>query len=190
MQQECTMTLYQGVPVNEWKLLLYFAFSFFFVVLCFAAAAFILWYTIILKTNKKGNKRIRKLTEKAATDEKAKLQLEKLQRKRKRKKAQDKPALLRKLAFFLISLTLGIVILCTGAIPLLTDYIKKDYIVYTGCFTVETEYNGRFISNSVTLEDGTCLSDSAGLRGDDTYGTVVYTKRTKITLGGRSDSQN
>jgi len=182
------MTTYQGITIAEWKLLFYSLFGSIVVLLLFVVAAFLLWFLIIQRTNKKENKRIQKLKEQAATDEKARGKLEKLQRKRERKKTRDKPKLIREIAFLLLPLGLGILLLY-AAVPTLIDYIKKDYVVYSGNFTVEISYNGRFISEEITLEDGTTLEGTAGLHGDDTCGTVIYAKRSKMALGAKSDSQ-
>lgn len=184
------MDAYNGVFINEWKLLVHFGLSAILSVFMLGASAFLLWFTVIQRTNKKGNERIRKLREKAETDEKAKVQLEKLLMKRKRKKARDKPHLIREIAFFLLPFGLGIFLLCVGVIPTLTDYIQKDYVVYSGNFTIEITWTGRHSSRDIILEDGTRLDGTAGLHRDDFFGTVIYAKRSKMTLGAKSSPQN
>ncbi len=184
------MTSINGIPLNEWQLLLHFSIFAIMSIIMLGASAFLLWYTTIQRTNKKGNERIQKLKERAETDEKARVQLEKLQRKRRRKKARDKPQLIREIAFFLLVFGLGIFILCVGVIPALTDYIKKDYVVYSGNFTIEITGNGRHSSRDIILEDGTRLDGTAGLHRDDFFGTVIYAKRSKMTLGAKSSPQN
>lgn len=37
----------------------------------------------------------------------------------------------------------------------------------------------------LVLADGTALTGMAGFTREDTYGTVVYAKRSKIALGGQ-----
>ncbi len=184
------MTSINGIPLNEWRLLLHFGIFAIMSIIMLGASAFLLWYITIQRTNKKGSERIQKLKERAATDEKARVQLEKLQRKRRRKKARDKPQLIREIAFFLLPLGLGLLLLCVGVIPTLTDYITKDYVVYSGSFKVEITHSGRHSSSHIILEDGTRLNGTAGLRRDDTSGTVIYAKRSKLPLGAKSTPQN
>lgn len=80
-------------------------------------------------------------------------------------------------------------------IPLWTDYIKKDYIVYSGNFSVER--NGTIgikyyrYSYDYILEDGTELSGSnMDLDIGEYNKTIVYSKRTKNVLGISQNSNN
>ena len=65
--------------------------------------------------------------------------------------------------------------------PLVTDYIVKDYVVYTGEIEVCNKFNRPYIE----LEDGTIVRGGTVLTEEDSYGTVVYSKRSEIALGGK-----
>lgn len=70
--------------------------------------------------------------------------------------------------------------LSLGIVPNLTDYVRKDYVVYTG--EIEVCIQGK--SSYIELEDGTVVRGRGDFDSDDTYGTVVYSKRSKLFLGG------
>lgn len=67
--------------------------------------------------------------------------------------------------------------------PALSDYVSKDYVVYQGSIEVTT--GGRH--SHVMLEDGTKITGTADLDDSDTYGTVIYSKKSKMILGGISE---
>lgn len=75
---------------------------------------------------------------------------------------------------------MAVVMLAWGVIPGWTDYIRKDYVVYTGEITV---YN-QMKRSRIELEDGTTIWGRGDFNEEDTYGTVVYSRRTKLFLGG------
>ena len=68
-----------------------------------------------------------------------------------------------------------------AVIPGWTDYAEKDYVVYTG----EISVHGQMRHSYIELEDGTTVWGRGDFDAEDTYGTVVYSKRTKEFLGGR-----
>ena len=74
-----------------------------------------------------------------------------------------------------------VLILTFSLIPAVADHIVKDYVVYTGEITVSKYIR----SSSITLEDGTVIYGSTDLTSEDTFGTVVYAKRSKTALGGQ-----
>ena len=75
---------------------------------------------------------------------------------------------------------MGVAILAWGIIPGWTDYIRKDYVVYKGEITVYQQMR----SSRIELEDGTVVWGIGDFDEHDTYGTVVYSRRTKQFLGG------
>ena len=87
----------------------------------------------------------------------------------------------------LLALCVGIAVcaLLVGVIPGWTDYAKKDYVVYEGATGVYR--SGKY--SYIKLEDGTVIDGRAGLSYEDKYGTVVYSRRTKIALGGIAERE-
>ena len=75
---------------------------------------------------------------------------------------------------------MAIVILAWGVIPGWTDYVKKDYVVYKGEITVYQQTR----RSRIELEDGTTVWGTGNFDQEDTYGTVIYSRRTKQFLGG------
>ena len=66
-------------------------------------------------------------------------------------------------------------------LPSWLDYVNKDYIVYTGGFRVEesgTKYGG-----TIKLSNGETITGTALFENDDSNGTIIYSKRSKIVLG-------
>ena len=174
------MNVFEGIPMSESKLVLSIIFYCLLLVVLLIAAA--LWaYYSFCDRDKKQIERVKRLRELAKTDEAAKRQLQKLERKeKKRRKAQWED---RAVTVFLG----GLIVVCIclilgfGIIPALTDYQKKDYVVYTG--ELEVSYTQK--RYCITLGDGTTIEGSGPFDSDDTYGTVVYTKRSRLLLGGQ-----
>ena len=138
-------------------------------------------YISLSGKNIKNKQRIRKLKKQAPTDEIAKANLEKLQRKSKRRKKRNRDNLIDNIVLWCLLIGLGLLTLCYGVIPTLMDYIKKDYVVYTGEITVYESLR----NSHIELEDGTTVWGRADFTEEDTFGTVVYSKRTKRVLGGQ-----
>ena len=166
---------YQGIEISEARLLtVNILFSALFLLLIGLA----LWYFIFVceRPNKKALQRIKKLKARAETDPNAEKELQKLLSKKKRKHQRTlyEDILIIALVILLISLLLWLAI-----IPGWLDYIKKDYLVYTGNFEV-TRYTRK---SYITLDDGTRLKGALGLSEGHHNDIIVYSKRTKIALG-------
>ena len=75
-------------------------------------------------------------------------------------------------------------ILILGVLPGWNDYLRTDYVIYTGEISVTYKLRNRYIE----LEDGTVVRsyDLSEFDSDDTFGTVIYAKRTGLYLGGSS----
>ena len=81
-------------------------------------------------------------------------------------------------------LVLVFVNLLVCVIPGWTDYITKDYAVYSGNVSVDKVLR----TSQITLEDGTVLTGSLGLEKGQHNIQLVYSKRTKIALGMKQES--
>lgn len=171
--------MYNGIAISELRLIVHsVAFTMVFLVM---VVALVFWvYTSHTMKNPKEKERLRKLREKAQDDELAKKQLEKIKRKNKRKRKCERENIITDVIIWSISACIAIVTPTCGIIPGWTDYIKKDYVVYTGEITVYQQ-NRR---SRIELDDGTIVWGIGEFDVDDTYGTVIYSKRTKQFLGG------
>ena len=171
--------MFNGIPISEYRLL---AHSVIFTILFLGlAVAFVFWFYVSLTMkNPKEKEHLRKLKEKAQNDESAKKQLEKIERKNKRRRKREKENIITDIIIWSISACLAIVILAWGVIPGWTDYIRKEYVVYKGEFTVYQQMK----RSRIELEDGTIIWGIGDFDEEDSNGTVVYSKRTKQFLGG------
>ena len=150
------------------------------------AASFLL-YQILSDRDKKAiqkikklRSKIKKLRTKAETDEQAAKQLTKMERKIKRQKRKKRGDIIYHIFLFVLAFGFELFIIIGGIAPLVTDHIVKDYVVYTGEIKVCDNFKRPYIE----LEDGTIVRGGTELTEEDTYGTVIYAKRSKIALGG------
>lgn len=173
------MNTFNGIPISDYRVLVHsIIFSIMFLALMIAFG-FWLYISLMMK-NPKERQRLRKLKEKAQNDETARKQLEKIERKNKRRRQRNKDNIITDIIIWSATVCLAAAILTWGVIPGWTDYIRKDYVVYTGEFTVYKKlYRSR-----VELDDGTTIWGIGDFDEEDTYGTVVYSRRTKQFLGG------
>lgn len=173
------MNMYNGIPISELRLIVHsVVFTIFFLVLVVALGFWL--YTLLTMKNPKEKARFRKLKEKAQHDELAKKQLEKIEQKNKHSRKREKGNIITNINLWGTSVCLAIVILALAVIPGWTDYIKKDYVVYTGDITVCSQLK----QWRITLADGTTVWGRGDFDEGDKYGTVIYSKRTKQFLGG------
>ncbi|MBE6684297.1 MAG: hypothetical protein E7592_01440 [Ruminococcaceae bacterium] len=171
--------MYNGVSISELRLILHsVVFTLLFIVLIVTAGFWI--YVSLTMKNPKEKEHLRKLKEKAQSDELAKKQLEKIERKNKRRHRREKENIITDVIIWSISVCLAIVILAWGIIPGWIDYIRKDYVVYKGEITVYQQMR----RSRIELEDGTVIWGIGNFDQEDTYGTVIYSRRTKQFLGG------
>ena len=168
-----------GIPIYELGLLVYsIIFTIMFIALMVAAGFFA--YTSLTLKNPKEKEHQRRLKEKAQSDDFAKKQLEKIIRKNKRRRKRERKNIVTDVFIWSISVCVGVAILFWGIIPGWTDYIRKDYVVYTGEITVYQQMK----RSRIELEDGTVIWGIGDFTERDTYGTVVYSRRTELFLGG------
>ena len=178
------MDCFNGIEIAEYKLLTHsIFFSVFFII------GIVLTIVVIVITNGnyfKSNSRnvYYELEKRAQTDDLAKKRLEKLKRKAKKKRKQKIADIIFECFLLILCMGIAIVSLLVGVIPGWTDYIKKDYVVYTGEIAVYDNYKHGYI----TIEDGTKIEGTSIFDSNDKSGTLVYSKRMRIALGGVSDN--
>ena len=168
-----------GIPISELRLIVHsIIFTILFIGLMVAVG---FWaYTSLTLKNPKEKEHLRRLKEKAQSDELAKKQFEKLERRNKRRRRRERKNIVTDVFIWSISVCVGVAILVWGIIPGWTDYIRKDYVVYTGEITVYQQMK----NSRIELEDGTVVWGIGDFDEHDTCGTVVYSRRTKQFLGG------
>ena len=129
------MNTFNGIPISDYRVLVHsIIFSILFLVLMIAFG-FWLYISLTMKKTKE-RQRLRKLKEQAQTNETARRQLERIERKNKRRRQRNKDTIIADILVWSLTVCLATVILAWGVIPGWTDYIKKDYAVYTGEITV------------------------------------------------------
>ena len=173
------MSTYNGISISEYRLPVIYIIYILLAVALMVAALFLL-YQILSDRDQKSLQRMKKLRAKAEIDEQAAKQLAKMERKKKRQKKKNRGNIIYYI--FLFSLVVGfeLFIIIGGIAPLVTDHVVKDYVVYTGEIKVCDNFRRPYIE----LEDGTIVRGGTELTEEDSYGTVIYAKRSKIALGG------
>ncbi|MBR3894078.1 MAG: hypothetical protein IKJ35_02910 [Clostridia bacterium] len=179
------MYTFEGIPISDLKVLVHnLIFSIMFLVL---AVVFGFWlYTSLTMENPKKKQRIKALKEKAKHDEAARKQLDKIERQNKRRRKRNRGNMIFDIFILVLSICCAGLLLFFGIVPGWIDYVKKDYVVYTG----EITFHYKLRSGSyIELADGTTVWGGKGaFDSEDTYGTVVYSKRTKLFLDGNEDT--
>ena len=185
MSTQVVMNAYQGLPISETRLWIEALILTLMLLVSIAVTGVFLYLSLTGKgKNEKEKQRLQKLKEKAPNDALAQKQLEKLERKRQRKKRRGKAEAAYDLFITGIGIALSLTILILGVLPGWNDYLRKDYVIYTGEISVTYKLRNRYIE----LEDGTVVRsyDLSEFDSDDTFGTVIYAKRTGLYLGGSS----
>lgn len=171
--------IYNGIPISEVRLIAYGVV--FTVMLFFITAALCFYvYTLSGTRNPKEKEHLRRLKERANDDELAKRQLERLERKKRRRRKRDKDGVVANAFVIVLCVCIFVAILSLGVLPCWCDYAKKDYVVYTG----EIEVLEQMKRSRIILDDGTVVWGIGDFVEEDTYGTVVYSRRSKDFLGG------
>ena len=173
------MSTYNGISISEYRLPgLYIIY----ILLAGAllVAALVLLCQILRGRDEKSSKRMKILREKDSTNEQAAKQLAKMERKIKWRRKKSRGNFIYYMFLFAMVIGVELFIIIGGIAPLVTDHIVKDYVVYTGEIKVCDNFNRPYIE----LENGTIVRGGTILSEEDTYGTVVYAKRSKIALGG------
>lgn len=173
------MSVYNGIPINESKLVANYVLFIFLFLLTIAAAVYLL-HSQLNGRDAKRMERIKKLRAQAATDEKVAKRLAKEERSLKKRKKENRAERIGTAFLWCLIVCAGVLILVFGIIQPMQDHIKKDYVVYTGEIKVSP-----YISRDayITLEDGTVVYGGRPLSSEDTYATIVYAKRSRRLLG-------
>ena len=129
--------------------------------------------------NRKSRERIKKLTKKADTDRIARVELERIKRKFERRKKRNKIDTVKGFALLALFMTVLILSFSFTVVPISIDLIHKDYVLYEGEIVV---HDGRPRYAMIELEDGTMLKGNSIFLRNDTYGTLIYTKRSKLII--------
>lgn len=172
------MSVYNGIPINESKLVANYVLFIFLFLLTIAAAVYLL-HSQLNGRDAKRMERIKKLRAQTATDEKAAKRLAKEERSLKKRRKENRAERIRTAFLWCLIVCAGVLILVFGVIQPMQDHIKKDYVVYTG----EIEVFPYIRDPYITLEDGTVVYGGRSLSSEDTYATIVYAKRSRRLLG-------
>ena len=186
------MKEFNGIEIAEYKLLVENIFFSAFFAIGIGLAIFLL---VVMKNNYSEDKtknNFYELEERAKTDEVAKKRLEKLRKKDRKKRKNRRVDVIFNCVLLALCVGIAVCALLVGVIPGWTDYAKKDYVVYEGEIEVNRGAIGAYRGGKysyIKLEDGTVIDGRAGLSYEDKYGTVVYSRRTKIALGGIAERE-
>ncbi len=133
----------------------------------------------VKKSDVKGKNRIRNLRKQAKNDPGAAQGLKRLKRKKKNQRKKNAKSIFGSVCLGIIIVSLSVTIAVLFVVPGWIDFAVKDYETYVGKFEV-TQGNKL---NYIDLDDGTSLHGGGGLDLGEYNGTVVYSKRTHITMG-------
>ena len=184
------MEFFAHVPISEQRLIADIVISVIVVILSVGCAGIVSFFVVREIQSAKQKKeiekqRVDKTRQKAGTDTKAAAIAARMERKsERRQKREKKQGRARFFGYaFLFTLAIAVIVIeiCGVMIPTWTDYAMKDYVIYTGKIEVTAYTSGR---RHITLEDGTVVFGVGDFHSEDTYGTVVYAKRSKRLLGG------
>lgn len=177
---------YGAEPVKEWRLLAMNIFSTLLLislVACGIAGFFLFFSKDDIKKRRELKERLRKLEAVVENNETAQNNLEKSKNRLKSKLRKfGKEKLPERCVFFatlIITVFLDLYIL---VVPGWLDYSRKDYVEYEGSFEYVQRQMRKHSSISY-LADGTKVSGGLELDDGEYYGTIVYSKRTKIVIG-------
>lgn len=172
------MSIFQGVPINEYRLLIYYGFAPILII----AALIGIWlclYNLFGGQDKKAARNLKSLEKRAKTDAVASARFEKLKRKTERRKKRNRSERLWEIGILILLIVVALFTFYVAIARPVTEYIHKDYVVYTGEISVY-----RYVRHSrIVLDDGTVVWGVGGLTEEDTYGTIVYTRKGKVVLG-------
>ena len=176
------MSVFQGVPIQEYRLLVYYALSPIMIIASLVAIGVCI-YNLFGGRDKKVARNLKSLKLRAETDVVAMARLEKLKRKMERRKKRYRSE--RILDGFVLAFLIAFVLLTAfvGVVNPITDYVHKDYVVYTG----EIKVYPYVRYSRIILDDGTAVWGIGGLTVEDTYATIVYTSRGKVFLGAKTE---
>lgn len=171
---------FEGIPIQEQGLLIRSVGFTVLFLLALAVAGLLLW-VVLSSRDRKEQTGLRRLRARAETDPVARKRFVRLERRRKRRRKRNRAERITELVLFSLVVGIAITALCAGVIPGWIDYIRKDYVVYTGEIEVVRHTRHAYVH----LEDGTTLIGGFGLDESDTRATVVYARRSRVLLGSQ-----
>ena len=175
------MDTYNGIPISELRLVISTIIMTVLFIGVAVAVGFFLYACLTLKSTKE-RRALKKLRKNAKSDDVARTKLEKIKRRNKRRLQRNKSDIVSEVVCLGLSICVAAVALIWTIIPGWIDYFKKDYVVYTG----EIKVYSQMKRSRIELDDGTTVWGKGDFDENDTYGTVVYSKRTKQYVGGRN----
>ena len=150
------MKTFNGIEISEFRLL---AQTIVMTLLALIVITVTIFYCYVLFTgrDKKKIRQLKRLKEKAVCDENAKKKLEKLERKYKRQRKRGRSDFITSIIILTLCVGLALADMFLCVIPGWCDYIKKDYIMYTGNFEVANAMDSfkRILVGSTTFS--TCV---------------------------------
>lgn len=190
------MTEFQGIPINESKLLILYWFV---IAIGLVMIICVLWLAIRLikeamcrsVADTKTQQRIKNLKEKAKADPAAEKELARRLRRHKQKNKDHNRTILEQ-ALLLSAMILLLIGIFYGSRNFLRDYHKKDYVIYHGAFEYVIEGDAHIGQRrTIYLPDGQSLSgspDSWNTEGSYS-GTLVYGKHSYVVVGMELDDK-
>lgn len=172
------MNEFAGIPISEWRLLVETVVF----TLLFVAALVAFGFAVYTQSNlsdRRKRQHLHRLKERAKTDETARLRLEKQERKQKARQKRNRRNNLYDIFILILCGGLCLALLLLTVIPGWTDYCRKDYVVYSGEFSVYAMPR----HSRIRLPDGTTIWGRGYFDTEDTDGTLVYARRSKILMG-------
>ena len=169
-----------GIPISELRLLVETVVF----TLLFSAALVAFGFAVYTQSNlsdRRKRRHLKRLRERAKTDETARLRLEKQERKQKARRKRNRRNILYDILILILCGGLCLALLLLAVIPGWTDYCRKDYVVYSGEFSVYAMPK----HSRIRLPDGTTIWGRGNFDAEDTDGTLVYARRSKILMGGQ-----
>ena len=173
------MEVYKGIPISEAGLLTH---NMLLSILLLTIVVVFVIFVCLSKPfeSNKAKRHIRKLKREAKYNEFARAQLKKIECREKRRWDQEKDEKIADRIVGIITLCIIVGTLFGAVIPGWLDYTRKDYVVYSG----EIAVNAKVRQSRIELSDGTIVRGRGDFGENDTYGTVVYSKRTNRFVGG------
>lgn len=174
------MDTFNGIAISEARLLTQTIMMSVFLLGLLVAGGF--WLaSCIRKSDVKGKNRMRNLKKQAKNDSGAAQGLKRLKRKKRNQRKKNAKGIVGSICLGMIITALAVTISWLFVVPGWIDFAIKDYVVYNGEFEVS---RGNKL-NYIDLDNGTELYGGGGLDLGEHNGTVVYSKRTHITMGAK-----
>ena len=170
---------YNGTLLDDSRLLaITIAMTILLIVFIAALAVYFIFIrNFSTNSTKKEAERIKRLEKNLQENPALQKQLDKLKRKRANRNKREGNGILLDVIVSVLASFCIFINLFYCIIPGWQDYTLKDYVVYTGSYT--ENYQG-YNSKRTILDDGTHITGIA--HSGKNYGTVIYSKKSKILI--------